>query len=181
MGKSHVLNAVCHAASDYERTSAYLPLIDLIGQSPQLLQGLEAVDVIAIDDLDVLHGHRLWQCELFNLINRTRQCRTCLVTASQSPLSSLELLPDLVSRLVWGPVLHLQTPNDDVLAEALSARTVSLGLDMPVEVVNYLLTHYSRDIGRLFGIVAELDRVSLIEQRKLTVPFVRSVLTHAKR
>ena len=176
VGKSHLLNAVCHAASDCSRTATYLPLSDLIDRAPALLQGLEGVDVIAIDDLERLHARPEWQRELFNLINRVRQQGTSVITASQSNPAALDLLPDLVSRLVWGPVMRLQSPSGDTLADALLARAESLGLTMPVEVVNYLLSHYSRELGRLFTVLDDLNRASLVEQRRPTVPFVRSGL-----
>ena len=176
-GKSHVLNAVCHAAGACGRTATYLPLATLIRQSPSLLWGMEQVKVIVVDDLDVLCEQASWQRALFDLINRVRQADTSLVTASCKNPTALDLLPDLVSRLVWGPVLHLRMPSDSQLAEAVRERAISLGLEISTEVVNYLLSRYSRELGRLFAILAVLDRASLVEQRRLTVPFVRTVLT----
>ena len=117
LGKSHVLNAVCHAAGACGRTAAYLPLATLIRQSPSLLWGMEQVKVVVVDDLDVLCEQASWQQALFDLINRVRQSDTSLVTASYKNPAALDLLPDLVSRLVWGPVLRLRTPSDSQLAE----------------------------------------------------------------
>ncbi len=175
-GKSHLLNAVCHAAGEYDRTAAYVPLADLIEKPPTLLQGTERLDVIAIDDLDLLSDCTGWQRELFNLINRARQSGASIVTASLKNPSALDLLPDLVSRLVWGPVLRLSVAGDALLADALAERAAKLGLAIPDEVVNYLLSRYSREIGSLFAALAALDHASLVEQRRLTVPFAKSVL-----
>ena len=175
-GKSHVLSAVCHAASACGRTAAYVPLAVLVGRSPSLLQGMERVEVIAVDDLDALRERPGWQRALFNLINQVRQSDASVVTASYSNPTALDLLPDLVSRLVWGPVLRLQVPGDSQLAGAVRERAVSLGLEMSAKVESYLLSHYSRELGRLFAALAVLDRASLVEQRRLTVPFVRAVL-----
>ena len=176
VGKSHLLNAACHAAGACNRTAAYLPLSELIGQSPLLLQGLENLDVIAVDDIDLLHDHADWQKALFDLINRARQSQTSIITASVCNPTALDLLADLVSRLVWGPVLRLQMPGDDQLIDALASRSDLLGLTLSEEVVNYLLTRYSRELGALFAALAELDRASLAQQRKLTEPFVKSVM-----
>lgn len=175
-GKSHLLNAICHAAGAFGRTAVYVSLADSTDKSPSLMQGLESVDVIAIDDLDVLHNSADWQSALFDLVNRVRQSGSSIVTASQKNPSALDLLPDLVSRLVWGPVLRLLITGDLLLADALAERAGALGLAMPEEVVHYLLSRYPREIGSLFAALTALDHASLVEQRRLTVPFVKSVL-----
>ncbi len=112
-----------------------------------------------------------------------RQSGSSIVTASQKNPSALDLLPDLVSRLVWGPVLRLLVIGDLLLADALAERAKALGLAMPTEVVHYLLSRYPREIGSLFAALTALDHASLVEQRRLTVPFVKSVLTspHSSR
>ena len=180
VGKSHLLNAACQAASAHQRTAAYLPLKELIEQPPELLLGLEEIAVVAIDDIDLLVDYPDWQFALFNLINRARQSQTSILTASIKNPASLDVLPDLVSRLVWGPVLRVQTPGDELLAEAVTARAQSLSLGMPNEVSRYLLSHYSRELGRLYLALSALDRASLVEQRRLTIPFVKTVLHDLK-
>jgi DnaA family protein len=175
-GKSHLLNAICHAAFASDRTAAYVSLTDSIDKSPSLLRGLESVDVIAIDNLDVLHNCADWQSAVFDLVNRVRQSGSSIVTASQKNPSALDLLPDLVSRLVWGPVMRLLVTRDLLVADALAERCRALGLTMPAEVVHYLLSRYPREIGNLFAALTALDHASLVEQRRLTVPFVKLVL-----
>ena len=178
-----MLNAICHAAGAFGRTAAYVSLTDSIDKSTSTLLGLEGVDVIAIDDLDVLYNCAGWQSALFDLVNRVRQSGSSIVTASQKNPSALDLLPDLVSRLVWGPVMRLLVTGDLLLADALAERARALGLEMPAEVVHYLLSRYPREIGSLLAALTALDHASLVEQRRLTVPFVKSVLTspHSSR
>jgi len=43
-GKSHLLQAACHAAASGGRRPAYLPLSDESGLHPDMLEGLEALD-----------------------------------------------------------------------------------------------------------------------------------------
>jgi DnaA family protein len=43
-------------------------------------------------------------------------------------------------------------------------------------VLDYLFRHYPRDLDGLLQVLDRLDRASLAEQRRITVPFVRSVL-----
>ncbi|MEM7291770.1 MAG: DnaA regulatory inactivator Hda [Pseudomonadota bacterium] len=176
VGKSHLLSAVCQAATANRRTAFYLPLSDFAQESPHVLTGLEDVDVIAIDDLDRIASSPAWQTALFNLINLARERHVSIVTASRDNPANMSILPDLVSRLIWGPVMRLQGVADKDLAAALAARAELLGLTLSDEVINYLLLRSSRGLATLYDILDQLDRASLAAQRRLTVPFVKSVL-----
>jgi DnaA family protein len=50
------------------------------------------------------------------------------------------------------------------------------GLDLPVETANYLLTRRKRDMASLYALLDRLDLESLNAQRRLTIPFVKTVL-----
>jgi DnaA family protein len=43
-------------------------------------------------------------------------------------------------------------------------------------VARYLRTRSSRDVHALFELLDTLDRQSLVDQRRITVPYVRSFL-----
>ena len=49
------------------------------------------------------------------------------------------------------------------------------GFELPQQVASYMLKNYSRDMAALFEKLEQLDRVSLQQQRRLTVPFVKAV------
>ena len=86
------------------------------------------------------------------------------------------ILPDLRSRLGWGPVFHLRELDDEDKIKAMQKRADQSGLEMADNVANYLLTHYPRDLFDLFERLDHLDRASMAMQRRLTIPFVKSVL-----
>ena len=50
---------------------------------------------------------------------------------------------------------------------------------VPDETGRYLLTRFSRDTHSLFRLLDELDQASLSAQRRLTIPFVRTVVTNS--
>ena len=47
---------------------------------------------------------------------------------------------------------------------------------LDADVLRYLLGRGPRETGGLLALVAELDRLSLVAGRRLTIPFVRQVL-----
>jgi DnaA family protein len=85
-------------------------------------------------------------------------------------------LPDLTSRLGWGPVFQLATLSDRDKRAALQMRARRRGLELGNEVAEYLLRRYPRDMDSLFSLLNQLDRASLVAQRRLTIPFVRELL-----
>jgi len=59
----------------------------------------------------------------------------------------------------------------------LQTRARLRGLELPEETAVYLQRHYPRDMNSLMGLLDTLDLASLAEQRRLTVPFIRAVLS----
>ncbi len=117
------------------------------------------------------------QVRLFNLINEVREARTArLVSAAHSAPHHLALREDVRTRLGWGLVCRLHALNDEEIDAALAGHARSRGMDMPIEVRRYFLTHLRRDMTFLMHIVEELDRHSLTVKRPLTVPLVRDWL-----
>lgn len=176
-GKTHLLQAACHAVSEEGKSAVYLPMGELSAMSPQVLEGMEQMALVGIDELDAIIGNIHWEQALFHLYNRVRDSGKRLVVAGQSSPASLGLsLPDLVSRLTWGPVYQLQLLDDEGKAAALRQRAVQRGMEMSPEVASYLLSHAPRDMHALFALLDELDEVSLAAQRRLTIPFVRELV-----
>lgn len=176
-GKSHLLQAACHAVTETGGSAVYLPLEELSQMPAEMLDGMEHMQIVCIDEIDSIAGNSAWEQALFHLYNRLRDSGNRLVVAGNASPTMLGIsLPDLVSRLGWGPVYQLQPLTDEEKAEALCLRASQRGMDMPPEVASYLLNRASRDMQALFALLDELDEVSLAAQRKLTIPFVREVI-----
>lgn len=176
-GKSHLLQAACNLASQSRMTVCYLPAREIIGNSAHIFEGLEQLDMVCIDDIDVIMQSTEWEEALFDLINRIRDTgKSILLAANKSPESSVINLADLRSRLSWGPVFHLHELEDTDKVKAIQKRAEQLGLEMTGHVANYLLTHYPRDLFDLFERLDHLDKASMAMQRRLTIPFIKSVL-----
>lgn len=174
-GKSHLLQAACHLLP---AASCYLPLAELVAlPAGELLQGLESRQLVCLDDLDAVAGDAGWEVALFHFCNRARDagCRL-LLAAAASPRQLPVQLPDLQSRLGWGPVFHLLAPDDERKQAILQFRARCRGLDMPVEVSRFLVSRSARGLADLMALLETLDSRSLAERRALTVPFVKQAL-----
>lgn len=177
MGKTHLLQAASFEAGQAGRSTAYVPLGELAGMSPAVLEGLEQMRLVCLDDVHSAAGNGPWERAVFDLFNRVRSAGvTLLVAGAQRPDRCGYGLPDLESRLGWGVTYLLRPlPDEDVVA-ALLHRAGGRGLKLPEETAQYLLRRTPRDLPSVFDLLDRLDQASMIEQRRLTIPFVKEVL-----
>lgn len=177
-GLTHLLQACCHDAHQHHLDIQYLPLGDLVSFSPDdVFESLDATRLVCLDGLDAICGHRAWEKALFHLFNRLRDHGHRLLMASHvsPPLLPL-LLPDLKSRILGSVVYHVRNLDDGEKAAALQMRAKRRGMDLADDVAKYIMARASRNTADLFELLNHLDDVSLQQQRKLTVPFVKDVL-----
>jgi DnaA family protein len=176
-GKSHLLQAVCHRMSQLGRSCIYVPLAQFNAADAGALEDLWYIWGVCIDDVDAIAGRPAWERALFNLINDVRGARHRLVLASKgNPVGMTLTLPDLQSRLLWGPVFHLKALDDEAKLAALKARARQCGLALKSEAARFLLNNCRRDLGSLLAALSRLDEASLAAQRRVTIPFIKSVL-----
>lgn len=176
-GRSHLLQAACHYAHQQRMTSVYLPLASLVSLTPEVLNGLELLDLICIDDLHVVAGQAEWEEAIFHLYNRVYDADKRIIIAANDLPKNIHLgLPDLISRLSWGIVFQLHPLDDAEKLSILTMRARHRGISLSEEVGKYILTHCPRHMGTLFAALDALDKASLAAQRRLTIPFVKEVL-----
>jgi DnaA-homolog protein len=176
-GKSHLLQALCTEAAKAQLNIAYIPLTEAERLSPQMLEGLEHLALVCLDDIDFIAGNDEWEQAIFHLYNQLRDVQTpLLITAKHSPKGSPIKLPDLLSRLAWDHVYHLQSLDEKNSLQTLQLRAQSRGFDLPDEVAAYLLKRVARDMHNLFQLLDKLDNATLVAKKKLTIPFVKSLL-----
>lgn len=176
-GKSHLLQAVCTVLSTNGKNTAYLPLSRFKEITPELLEGLEQLDLICIDDLDRISGEEDWEQAIFNLFNGLRENKRPMIMAAQySPQGIKIKLPDLKSRLAWDLIYHLVPLSENSVITALKHKARLRMFDMPDDVIEYLVKRVSRDSHSLFGLLDKLDEASLVSKKKLTIPFVKELL-----
>lgn len=178
-GKSHLLHATCNALDSKEAgKSIVLPLAALRLQGVAVVEGVERYSLVALDDLDAVAGDKAWEEALFHLLNRMRDLGHRVVMSGLVPLSALAIqLPDLRSRLGEGVVEHLALLEDREKWEVLRQRAEERGMVISDEVAAFLMNRTARDFHALFALLDRLDRQTLIAQRRLTIPFVKELLS----
>ena len=174
-GKTHLLSALATASG---QTSLYLPAAELIEAcDPLILDGLETTPTLIFDDLHLLTADVKWSEALFHLFNRQQEFGGRWVCSSLVAPRYLETpLADLRSRLTLCTAFELPNHSDQERIRIFSERARFRGMNVSDDVYPYIVNHLPRDLCYWLTLLEQLDQASLVEQRKVTVPLVKSVL-----
>jgi DnaA-homolog protein len=93
------------------------------------------------------------------------------------PPVDLPLRDDLRSRLGWGHIFALQPLAEGETRAALRREADRRGIFLSDDVMDYLLTRFRRDLGHLMALLDRLDGFALAEQRPVTVPLLKKMLS----
>lgn len=179
-GKTHLLHAVCAAAGHIDMQVMYIPLGDFTDPVHiSLLQGLDGYDLVCLDDIDAVTASPQWCLALFALYNRLADAgqSRLIISASHSTMALDCALPDLRSRLQAAMSFNIKKLDDEGRRLALQTHAAQRGLELEDEVAQFMVQRLSRDMHRLMGALDQLDKASMAQQRRLTVPFVKQILS----
>jgi len=174
-GKTHLLQAMCERAGD---NSVYLPLGQLRDIGSSMLDGLASRGFVCIDDVHKVVGDAEWELGLFNLCNDVSDSGAVMVLSADRAPRELGLdLADLASRVARLTVFRCRELPEQERIPALQLRARHRGLNLPDDTASFLLSRSRRDMRNLYRVLDKLDVESLAAQRRLTIPFVREVLS----
>jgi len=182
VGKTHLLQSVCQLGAQHDKQIVYIPLAELSSSDPAILDDLEGLDAICIDDVHLVVNSEAWATNLFRLINACRDRGTVLIfSAAEHPRDMVLPFEDLRSRLLWGAVFHVKRLSDNDLLSSLYSRANTKGLDFPVDAAEFLIKRFARDTAELLKFLDELDHESMAQQRRITIPLIKSVMSQQER
>ena len=168
-GKTHLLKAVAEKLREQGAATGWLDAGML--QPPEFD---ERWAVVLLDDTHLYTA--VQQHAAFNWFVHAQTLQRGVLAAGALPPADLRLREDLRTRLGWGHVFQLQVLSEPerraVLRQAADARGVFLGDD----VMDFMLTRFSRDLGSLMQLLAQLDGYALQTKRAITIPLIKSML-----
>lgn len=176
-GKTHLLQACVNEAHRHAFRTAYLPVGPGSELEPVAVENMGDLDVVCVDEIDTIAGCAEWERALFALYEGVRQRGSRLILAAEKPpLHCAFALPDLVSRFSSAATFRIQPLSDDDKIKAMQLRARRRGLELPDEVAHFLFTRVARGNRFLFEMLERLDKKALVEQKRLTIPFLKSFL-----
>jgi DnaA family protein len=171
-GKSHLLSAIQHGLQD--RSEAFGRLDNSPSAKAEPPSFNPAWRVVLMDDV-----HRftaVQQHAAFNWFVNAQTTGCSVLAAGDAPPAHLLLRDDLRSRLGWGDIFALQALSDEAEREVLRASAKARGLQLSDEVLGYMSTRFSRDLGNLMQWLDKLDQYALQTKRAITVPLLKDML-----
>lgn len=171
-GKTHLLKAVQQALREQGAAVGWLDAT--VQEPPEFNEGWAAV---LMDDVHLYTA--VQQHAAFNWFVNMQTQQRWVLGAGELPPSDLKLREDLRTRLGWGHVFHLHLLSEPerraVLRQAADARGVFLG----DEVMDFMLTRFSRDLGSLMELLDLLDSYALQTKRGITIPLIKSMMENS--
>ncbi len=171
-GKTHLLKAVTHALREQ---GAAIGWMDASMAEPPEFD--ERWAVVLMDEVHLYTA--VQQHAAFNWFVNAQTLQRGVLAAGELPPADLRLREDLRTRLGWGHVFQLQVLTEPerraVLRQAADAR----GIFLADEVMDFILTRFSRDLGYLMQLLDQLDGYALQTKRAITIPLIRSMLENA--
>lgn len=154
-GKSHLLSAIYRRYIETNNTAIFISIAELLQTDTQALLGLEMLNLVMIDDIDLVYGLPDWQEGLFHLINRGRQVGTQFIFTAKVSQGELGFdLPDLTTRL--SQVLTFKLP-DGMDVEDRRALLASLlrqkGWQLPESIIECFISEGPHHIGDMLQVL----------------------------
>ncbi|CAA0109028.1 DnaA regulatory inactivator Hda [BD1-7 clade bacterium] len=177
-GKSHLLQAICEDASHQGIKAVYLPLSKLKDYVPEtVLDEVREYPLVCLDDLQMIATHSEWEVALFEFFNWRMDRQMPLYFAADKPASLLDIeLADLKSRLAACLSFQLTQLDDDGKAAVMQYRAMHRGMQLNDACAHFIIQRSGRNMKQLMAVLEALEQSSLVAGRKLTVPFIKSVL-----
>jgi DnaA family protein len=171
-GKTHLLKAVREALREQ---GAVVGWLDATTLEPEPFQ--ETWAAVLLDDVHLYSA--VQQHAAFNWFVNAQTHQRWVLGAGDAPPASLKVREDLRTRLGWGHVFGLKVLSEperrSVLRQAADARGVFLNDD----VMDFMLTRFSRDLGSLMELLDLIDAYALQTKRAITVPLIRSMMDNS--
>lgn len=171
-GKTHLLKAVREALREQGAVVGWLD-----AGSTGNLAYQESWAAVVLDDVQAYTVEQ--QHTAFTWFVNAQSHQRWVLAAGDQPSTQLPLRDDLRSRLGWGHMFGLVVLSEPerraVLRQAADARGVFLGDD----VMDFMLTRFSRDLGSLMELLELLDGYALQTKRAITIPLIRAMMNEA--
>lgn len=171
-GKTHLLKAAREALREQGARMGWLDATTL--EPPEFSEEWAA---IVLDDVHLYTAAQ--QQTAFNWFVNGQTHQRPVLAAGAYPPAELKLREDLRTRLGWGHVFAMHPLSEPERRAVLRRSADARGVFLSDEVMDFMLTRFSRDLGSLMELLELLDGYSLQTQRPITIPLIKSMMENA--
>jgi len=188
MGKTHLLQAICHQAlrSRKPRNILYLSSETFVNQFITALEKgdvdrfryrYRSADILLVDDVHLLAHKDRTQEEFFHTFNSLYNSGRQIVLSSDSPPQAIPSLTQrLISRFKWGLEAELEPPGYETRLAILRRKARDRGVDVPDEVLRLLGEQVDTNIRELEGAITKVIGYSQLIHRPIDLDLAHQAL-----
>ena len=169
VGKTHILIATIKKFLNLNKEVIDLSFID-----DNDTFNLGSIDLFFLDDIERADGKI--QNNLFNIFNMSENENAAIFITGNLPPNQMSLRPDLRTRISQCLVLNLKELEDEEKKDVLLKRSYFMGINMKLEIIDYLVKNYNRNMHELIKLIEKIDKESIIQKKRITIPFIKSFM-----
>jgi DnaA family protein len=172
-GKTHLLKAVREVLRERGASSRHgVGWMDASTLEPPAYN--ESWGLVLMDDVHLYTAAQ--QQAAFNWFVNAQTQQRGVLAAGELPPKELKLREDLRTRLGWGHIHALQVLDESARRGVLRKAADARGVFLSDEVMDFMLTRFSRDLGSLMELLELLDGYALQSKRAITIPLIKAMM-----
>ncbi|MBE6926516.1 MAG: chromosomal replication initiator protein DnaA [Ruminococcaceae bacterium] len=189
VGKTHLLYAIANGIrkTNPKANIVYIKgdqftneLIAAIGSGKNLefRNKYREADLFLIDDIQFIAGKESTQEEFFHTFNKLyEEHKQIVMTSDRKPSDMLTLEDRLKTRFEWGLTADVQPPDYETRMAIIKNKAVSLGLELPDDVCNYIAVNVTSNVRQIEGTVKKIMAYRDLNNMPLDLPNVSRAIS----
>lgn len=168
LGKTHLLYAIANQIQrehpDYnivyikgdQFTNELIAAVQE-GRNIEFRSKYRGADLFLVDDIQFIAGKDSTQEEFFHTFNTLYEShRQIVLTADRPPHEMLRLEDRLKTRFEWGLIADIQPPDYETRMAIIKNKAMSLGLEFPDDVCEYIAENITTNVRQIEGTVKKI-------------------------
>lgn len=190
LGKTHLLQAVCHRVLDHAPATR-ISFLSCETLANHFIEAVERgalhsfrymyrnVDVLVVDDIQFLANRDRMQEEFFHTFNTLYQAqKQIILSADCLPAEIPSLEERLVSRFNWGLVARIDAPCLDTRIAIVRKKARLKGISLPDEAANLIAKRIQSNTRELEGALARIQSRACFNNGIIDRALVEAALEH---
>jgi len=188
VGKTHLLYAIANGIREKnpnanvvyvkgdEFTNELIKAIQT-GKNIEFRSKYREADLFLIDDIQFIAGKEGTQEEFFHTFNKLyEEHKQIVMTSDRKPGDMVTLEERLQTRFEWGLLADIQPPDYETRMAIIKAKAVSLGLELPDDVCNFIAVNVTNNVRQLEGTVKKIKAYHDLDGMTLNLANISKVI-----
>jgi chromosomal replication initiator protein len=188
LGKTHLLHAIGNQVKmNYvDKTVLYVPsekftnqFIDYLKNNAvnEFIHFYQMIDVLMVDDIQFFANKDRTQDIFFHIFNHLHQSgKQILLSSDRSPRDLEGMEERLLSRFKMGLTTDLSIPDFETRMAILEKKMYSDGIELPVEVVEFVAYNVSSNVRELEGALISLLAQSSLNKKDVDLDTAKKII-----